>query len=80
MLKINPLFNTTNENIIDFPFLKYSEIVNIISEFYPNFDFINEWVLNRFFTLDIFKEYNIINSHNEQYYEIKILNDNKKKV
>jgi len=67
ILKMNPYYSNTDDNVIDFPFIKYSEILQITTELIPNIDYISEWNLKRFFTLDTFKIDNHIKEYTEQF-------------
>jgi hypothetical protein len=67
ILKMNPFYSESYNNIVEFPYPKFSEILQITTELYPNPEYISEWNLNRFFSLDTYKIDNSIHSYNEQY-------------
>lgn len=80
ILKMNPFYSESYNNIVEFPYPKFSEILQITTELYPNPEYISEWNLNRFFSLDTYKIDNSIHSYNEQYQLVKLFDDDKKKI
>lgn len=80
LLKMNDTYSNIDDNVNDFPYLKYQEPLQITTELFPNIEYIKEWNLNRFFSLDTFKIDNRIEQYNDQYQKINLFDDEKKKI